>query len=555
MYEYDYLRRLTREEEIGERGHFITEYWFDESGNRLWMISTVDGEVSITAYVYDRNNRLLQDETIELNTETVTINKYTYDNNGNKLMQLTNVIGVTEADSTPSFGIVLLRDGADAEAEGYTKIFTYDILNRLVRYESSGTIAEYTYRPDSLRIAKTVNGEETRHIWDGMNMIADVKGDNVVVFIRGINLIRSTEHGWYLFNARGDVVQLLDNNGNIIREYRYDAFGVERFKDENDTNPFRYTGEYFDRETGMIYLRMRFYIPHLGRFLNEDPIRDGLNWYTYVNGNPIMFIDPWGLSAEGWAQYISQLNSSLEQTQAGSEDHWAILSDLLSAIQQFDRSIDLSFYFSERRLVNTLSFSQMVGVLGVYIINTMHDPIIRYIRSLGFSQAYSEAIFGVVHLTISASRAGMTGSEYLDFIMGMSYLGVGANFTSAANSATSGTVSGAKVIRKYGAADLNELYQKSGRRTVMSGTSQAPKHSRWLANSIYEQFHHDGRLMSRSFYDKNGHNWLRFDFLHDHGGLMPHQHHRLINAQGRPITPKSFGPLPSWASNTPLSRR
>jgi len=282
MYEYDYLRRLVREEEIGERGHFVTEYEFDKAGNRSRMVSEVDGEVSITTYVYGRNNRLLQYETIELSTETRTMNIYEYDSNGNKMMQLTNVIEVADADSAPSFGIVLLRDGADAEVEGCTKIFTYDILNRLVRYEATDTLAEYTYRPDSLRISKIVNGEETRHIWDGMNMIADVIDGNTTVFIRGINLIRSTEHGWYLFNARGDVVQLLDNNGNIIREYRYDAFGVERFKDENDTNPFRYTGEYFDRETGMIYLRMRFYIPHLGRFLNEDLIRDGLNWYKQL---------------------------------------------------------------------------------------------------------------------------------------------------------------------------------------------------------------------------------------------------------------------------------
>ena len=43
------------------------------------------------------------------------------------------------------------------------------------------------------------------------------------------------------------------------------------------------------------YLRNRYYNPSNGRFTSEDPIRDGLNWYTYCGNNPVLFIDPWGL--------------------------------------------------------------------------------------------------------------------------------------------------------------------------------------------------------------------------------------------------------------------
>ncbi|MCL2593017.1 MAG: hypothetical protein FWD82_06595 [Defluviitaleaceae bacterium] len=43
-----------------------------------------------------------------------------------------------------------------------------------------------------------MNGETTHHIWDGINLIADVTDDNVAVFYRGLNLIFSTEHGYYL---------------------------------------------------------------------------------------------------------------------------------------------------------------------------------------------------------------------------------------------------------------------------------------------------------------------------------------------------------------------
>ena len=60
-------------------------------------------------------------------------------------------------------------------------------------------------------------------------------------------------------------------------------------------NPFRFAGEYNDDETGLIYLRNRYYDSNTGRFISEDPAMDGNNWYIYCNNNPINFVDPWGL--------------------------------------------------------------------------------------------------------------------------------------------------------------------------------------------------------------------------------------------------------------------
>lgn len=53
---------------------------------------------------------------------------------------------------------------------------------------------------------------------------------------------------FYTYNAHGDVVQLTNGSGDITKQYSYDAFGVEQNQDVNDTNPFRYCGEYFDGE-------------------------------------------------------------------------------------------------------------------------------------------------------------------------------------------------------------------------------------------------------------------------------------------------------------------
>jgi len=70
---------------------------------------------------------------------------------------------------------------------------------------------------------------------------------------------------------------------------------------EGFSDNFGYRGEYHDPESGYIYLRMRYLDPKTGSFTTEDPIRDGLNWFSYCGGNPVKFTDPWGTLREGYA--------------------------------------------------------------------------------------------------------------------------------------------------------------------------------------------------------------------------------------------------------------
>ena len=102
---------------------------------------------------------------------------------------------------------------------------------------------------------------------------------------------------YYLFDAHGDVLHRLDASGNMLKTYRYDAFGNEIDPEPLDTNPFRYCGEYFDREIGTYYLRARNYDPRIGRFTTEDPARKDLNYYVYGRNNPIKFTDPTGMAS------------------------------------------------------------------------------------------------------------------------------------------------------------------------------------------------------------------------------------------------------------------
>ena len=91
------------------------------------------------------------------------------------------------------------------------------------------------------------------------------------------------------------MVCLTDENGDVAKEYAYDAFGNEENIDTSDDNPFRYAGEYYDTETGTYYLRARYYDPAIGRFAQEDPARHSTNWYLYCYSNPVRYVDPIGI--------------------------------------------------------------------------------------------------------------------------------------------------------------------------------------------------------------------------------------------------------------------
>ncbi len=110
----------------------------------------------------------------------------------------------------------------------------------------------------------------------------------------------------------GNILALLDGSGNVVVQYKYDAWGNHTVTDANgnaitdadhigNLNPFRYRGYYFDRETGFYFLQSRYYDPEVGRFLNMDSIEyadpesvNGINLYAYCGNNPVMGYDPDG---------------------------------------------------------------------------------------------------------------------------------------------------------------------------------------------------------------------------------------------------------------------
>ena len=102
----------------------------------------------------------------------------------------------------------------------------------------------------------------------------------------------------------GNIVAILDSTSTAVVQYKYDAWGRQIGCDveagnSNATalstlNPFRYRGYVYDEETGLYYLRSRYYAALQHRFLNSDSYLYDKNLYTYCNNFPVTQIDPCG---------------------------------------------------------------------------------------------------------------------------------------------------------------------------------------------------------------------------------------------------------------------
>ena len=104
----------------------------------------------------------------------------------------------------------------------------------------------------------------------------------------------------YAKNLQGDIIAILDSAGTAVVSYTYDAWGTPTGTTGSMAatlgalNPFRYRGYVYDEETGLYYLRNRFYNQNVGRFLNSDSIITG-NIYNYCWNMPVSNMDQDGL--------------------------------------------------------------------------------------------------------------------------------------------------------------------------------------------------------------------------------------------------------------------
>jgi RHS repeat-associated protein len=92
--------------------------------------------------------------------------------------------------------------------------------------------------------------------------------------------------------------RLLSETATVTDTYSLDAFGRQMSASGSTVNPYRFGAAWgYTTDTpgsGLLQLGARFYWPEVGRFIQQDPAGDGMNWYAYAGNNPVAWVDPTG---------------------------------------------------------------------------------------------------------------------------------------------------------------------------------------------------------------------------------------------------------------------
>jgi RHS repeat-associated protein len=348
---YDTLSRLTQ---IKDPENAVTTFAYDTMDRRTSMTQANGVE---TSYSYDGSSHVTQIAAM-YGTTTYASFDYSYDPQGNRSGwtyengdfytfthdyqgQLKSA-KLQQEDSTVLYSSSFSYDGANNRtAGGDYSGYTYNAANRLTSTDSSsysydndgnltsetdrGTSYTYSYdregrltgqtgpsltvsfKYDALgrRIEQSVNGTVTKFLYDDDHVLADLNnsGTTIARYTHGpeVDQIVSARRGgtnyYYIQDALGSVVRILDGSRNLKNSYDYLAWGEIRSETEGIDNRYTYTGRELTPDGHTMYYRARTYWLGLGRFGQEDAaglFLSDANLYRYVRNAPCNLTDPSG---------------------------------------------------------------------------------------------------------------------------------------------------------------------------------------------------------------------------------------------------------------------
>ena len=295
----------------------------------------------VMGLTYGNNLTLVQGYDDQYRTSSIVVGSllnrtYGYDPNGNitSIVDSIEPVGNQALERTETYtylsGTNLLAEITaedskvfDYDQNGNTtlennRFYIYDASNQLIKVlDGTMTVAEYVYNGSGQRIKKILPTETRIFHYDLRGHIiveTDQSGQMLAEYIylgdQVLAMIRPGENVSYYHNDHLGTPQILtDGNGSVAWKASYTPFGKAEISIETVENPFRFPGQYYDRETGLHYNYFRYYNPGTGRYITPDPIglAGGINLFAYAANNSVNWIDPRGLSStswKGWAGYI-----------------------------------------------------------------------------------------------------------------------------------------------------------------------------------------------------------------------------------------------------------
>ncbi len=275
----------------------------------------VKGEEVLTHYTYTYDARgniatVEGTETTEGDLTRLVSATMTYDA-ANRLLTYNGEALSYDADGNMTYGPV---DGVMSE-------LVYDCRNRLI---SAGGVT-YTYDPENTRIAAETDSYREVYVTESVSSSlsrilsatryeksADENGEaeygdgTTTVYVYGNGLIYEYSEDvvlYHHYNNLGSTTKLTDATGAVVETYTYGVYG-ELLSGDTTLTRFLYNGRcgVSTDDNGLYYMRQRYYNPEIKRFVNQDILAGSignsrsLNRYSYVQGNPVSYTDPFGLS-------------------------------------------------------------------------------------------------------------------------------------------------------------------------------------------------------------------------------------------------------------------
>ena len=283
---YDGNGRIVSIADSGNTSSVRATYGYDEQGQ---LTSAAVGGTRY-AYTYDTAGNLIT------KTDGGTSHSYTYGNSAwRDLLTAYDGKSITYSGGNPTkyyngstFTWTQGRKLATAKVGNTNISYTYDMAG----VRSSKTVGSTTYKYTTLSglVTRQTGGNATiDFVYDESNQPLAMKYNGKVYY--------------YVLNAQGDVVRIVDGSRNVVASYSYDPWGklLSSSGTLANVNPLRYRGYYYDSETGFYYLQSRYYDPAIGRFINADSYAStdatGLlstNMFAYCENDPVNKSDPTG---------------------------------------------------------------------------------------------------------------------------------------------------------------------------------------------------------------------------------------------------------------------
>ncbi|WP_234779039.1 RHS repeat-associated core domain-containing protein [Pseudomonas amygdali] len=292
QYEYDALGRLTQEQTNSIR----KVYGYDPTGNRTQRttsnLSSSDADEFQTLTYASNSNRLTSLNGSSLPTDAagnhtqVDGRRFVYDSQG-RLSEVyrANIYKIADYKYNV-LGQRIIKRSFDmgSQAQIGTTSYLYDLSGKLIgqtSYDEKGqkTTAQYWFWLDNMPLAQlTAN----------FSSLGEISGSKLI----------------YLHPDHLDSPRLAtDSTQNLLWRWNSDAYGLGSPEEDVDGDgkatsvPLRFLGQIYDAQSQLNYNYFRDYNPNIGRYAQSDPIglNAGLNTYSYVGGNPVGTVDPYGL--------------------------------------------------------------------------------------------------------------------------------------------------------------------------------------------------------------------------------------------------------------------